>query len=103
MWSPPAGGSVYPVAEASASVTVRKVRCIHTGSGSASANVIKNYRGTPSDILSSDLTSANTWQNSAAAGGGVALSEGDEIDVELVGVAGYVEQIVVQIDYEEVV
>ncbi len=103
MFSPPAGGSFHPVLEASGTINVVKVRAIHKGSGSLSVNVTKNYRGSPSDILASDLASSTAWVNAAASGGGVSLSAGDELDVELVSVTGYVEHIVVVIDYEETV
>lgn len=102
MWSPPNGASLkVPLIEVSVACTAKAVRCIHSGSGTLSVNAIKNQRGTPSDILASDLASASTWSNAAATGGGVSLSAGDEIDVELVGVSGFVEYVVVIVDCEE--
>lgn len=102
MFSPPAGTSVYPLFEASAAMNVKKVRVIHTGSGSLNVNAIKNQRGTPSDVLTSDLASSSTaWQNAAATGGAVALTGGDEIDVRLASVAGFVEYVSVIVDTEE--
>lgn len=93
---------VYPLVEMSATMSVVKVRAFHLGSGSLSVNVIKNQRGAPSDILASDLaSSAAAWVNAAASGGSVSMAAGDELDVELLSVTGFVEYVVVVVDVEE--
>jgi hypothetical protein len=98
MFSPPAGQSFYPLMVAPASATVTKVRVIHVGSGSLTLNVTKNYRGTPSDVMVSDLTSSSSaWTASSTLS--VSLSSGDELDVELVSVSGNVEQVIVQVEW----
>jgi len=97
MFSPPAGGSTYPLIVVNATGTVVKVRCLHRGSGSVDVNVTKNLRGAPADVIVTDLTSSDTaWVASATLSVGVV--SGDELDVELVGVAGNVELVTVQVE-----
>jgi hypothetical protein len=97
MFSPPAGGSTYPLIVVNATGTIVKVRVIHRGSGDVDINVTKNLRGTPSDVMVSDLTSSDTaWTASSTLSVGVV--SGDELDVELVGVTGNVELVTVQVE-----
>jgi hypothetical protein len=93
---------IFPITEVSANCVAVKVRAIHTGTGSVSVNVIKNYRGSASDLLSSDLASNSAaWVSSTVTGNTVTLTAGDELDLEILNTTGYVEYLAVAIDIQE--